>query len=166
MNIQLFVRISVLSFLFVCVIGFIYYLKPQEQEGDIDISSLKDRNQYISKYNKRICKYDIVEMQIRFKSNTNATSLKLVDGNWIGRGDAPLELVQKSINDFCNIKIRDEVDLEMLKAPLEWSEDIEFVFSDSSHIQVQISKKGIIKIGTRHYFTTHLLELINAIGIN
>ena len=124
MNIKLFVRISILSFLFICVIGLIYYLKPQQ--GDIDISSLKDRNQYISKYNRRICKYDIVEMQIKFKSNT--TSLKLVDGNWTGRGDAPLELVQKSINDFCNIKIRDEVDLERLKAPLEWSEDIEFVF--------------------------------------
>ena len=157
------IRIGTLCLMFVAVIGLIYYLKGTDNENTVDISLLKDRNQYISKYNKRICKYDIVEIQMEKKNSISQEDkkiLKLSEGDWVGRGDAPLDLVEKSIDDFCNIKIRDEVDLEQLKAPIDWTEDIEFVFSDQSRIKAQLSKKGIIKIGNRHYFTAHLLELI------
>ena len=158
MQSKLITRISVLCLIFVFVIGLIYYLKNND---GIDLSLIKDRNQYISKYNKRICKYDVIEIQVESKNLLGGMkALKLSQGDWVGRGGASLELVQKSIDDFCNIKIRDEVNIDRLKAPIEWVEDIEFVFSDQSRVQAQLSKKGIIKIGHRHYFTTHLLELI------
>lgn len=159
MQSKLITRISVLCLMFVFVIGLIYYLK--NKDDGIDLSLIKDRNQYISKYNKRICKYDVIEIQVESKGHLGGMkALKLSQGDWVGRGDASLELVQKSIDDFCNIKIRNEVNIDRLKAPIEWTEDIEFVFSDQSRVQAQLSKKGIIKIGHRHYFTTHLLELI------
>ena len=156
-------RIGILCLTLVVVVGLIYYLKSADDENTIDVSLLKDRNQYISKYNKRICKYDVVEIQMERKNSIDQDDkkiLKLSEGDWIGRGDASLDLVKKSIDDFCNIKIREEVNLDQLKAPIDWTEDIEFVFSDQSRIKAQLSKKGIIKIGHRHYFTAHLLELI------
>ena len=162
MKLKLIVRISVLCLLFIAVIGLIYYLKSADN-NTVDVSLLKDRNQYISKYNKRICKYDVVEIQMERKNSTTQEDKKILrfsEGDWVGRGDASLDLVEKSIDDFCNIMIRDEIDLDRLKAPIAWSEDIEFVFSDQSRIKAQLSKKGIIKIGHRHYFTAHLLELI------
>ncbi len=163
MKLKLMMRISILCLMLAVIIGLIYYLKSTGDENTIDISLLKDRNQYISKHNKRICKYDVVEIQMERKNNTDQSNkkvLKLSRGDWIGRGDASLDLVKKSIDDFCNIKIRSEVNLDRLKAPIDWTEDIEFVFSDRSRIKAQLSKKGIIKIGHRHYFTVHLLELI------
>ena len=165
MKSKLIIKISILCFMFVFIIGLIYYLKTKDN-NDIDLSLIKNRNQYISKYNKRICKYDIIEIQVEprehisYAETKSAKALKFSQGDWTGRGNASLELVQKSIDDFCNIKIRDEINIDKLKAPIEWTEDIEFVFSDQSRIQAQLSKKGIIKIGHRHYFTTHLLELI------
>lgn len=158
---KLIIRIGSLCLMLIVVVGLIYYLKTNNDGNTVDLSLLKDRNQYISKYNKRICKYDIVEIQMETKTNSiQKKILKLSEGDWIGRGDASLDLVKKSIDDFCNIKIRDEVNLDRLKAPIRWTEDIEFVFSDQSRIKAQLSKKGIIKIGDRHYFTAHLLELI------
>ena len=163
MKLKLMIRVGVLCLMFVAIIGLIYYLKNTDSENAIDVSLLKDRNQYISKYNKRICKYDIVEIQMERKTNIaqeDKKILKLAEGDWIGRGSASVDLIKQSIDDFCNIMIRDEIDLDRLKAPIAWSEDIEFVFSDQSRIKAQLSKKGIIKIGHRHYFTAHLLELI------
>ena len=165
MKLKLIVRVSALCLIFAAVIGLIYYLKSTDNENTVDVSLLKDRNQYISKYNKRICKYDIVEIQMERANNNVAQKdkkiLKFSEGDWVGRGNASLDLVEKSIDDFCNIMIRDEINLDLLKAPIAWTEDIEFVFSDQSRIKAQLSKKGIIKIGHRHYFTAHLLELIN-----
>ena len=161
MKSNLIIRIGSLCLVLIVVIGLIYYLKTKNDGNTVDLSLLKDRNEYISKYNKRICKYNIVEIQMETKTNSiQKKVLKLSEGDWIGRGDASLDLVEKSIDDFCNIKIRDEVNLDRLKAPIHWTEDIEFVFSDQSRIKAQLSKKGIIKIGHRHYFTIHLLELI------
>lgn len=162
---KLVVKIGALTLIFIGVIGVMFHLKTRQ--NGIDPSQLKDRNQYISEYNKRICKYDIVEIQIKKKISYTNTSrvvttktLKLDQGEWLGRGDIPLDLIKKSIDDFCNIKIRNEVKLNELKAPIEWTEDIEFVFSDRSRVIAHFSKKGIIKVGHRYYFTADLLKLV------
>ena len=159
---KLVFKIGVLTLILIFVIGFMYHFKTKDE------ALLKDRNQYISEYNKKICKYDIVEIQIRKKVtytetadvSGRITTLKWVDGDWIGRGDIPLDLIQRSIDDFCNIRIRNEVNLNKLKAPIEWTEEIAFIFSDQSRVQASLSKKGIIKVGVRHYFTSDLLKLI------
>ena len=159
---KLVIKIGILTLVLILVIGLMYHFKTTE---GIDVSLLKDRNQYISKYNKKICKYNIIEIQIQKRINDNlqiapVKILKWIDGDWVGRGDVPLDLIQKSIEEFCNIRIRNEVNLSRLKAPIDWSEDIEFVFSDKSRVQAMLSKKGIIKVGVRHYFTADLLILV------
>lgn len=160
---KLVIKIGILTLFLILVIGLMYHLKTTE---GVDVSLLKDRNEYISEYNKKICKYDIIEIQIQKRINDTlqavppVKTLKWIEGDWTGREDIPLDLIQKSIEEFCNIRIRNEVNLDKLKAPIHWSEDIEFVFSDQSRVQAMLSKKGIIKVGVRHYFTADLLKLV------
>ena len=161
---QLIFRICILSVSLICVIGLIYYLKLKN-EGK-DLSLLTDRNQYISEFNKRICKYDIVQIEVEPVALSTTTkpskkTLVLQEGEWIGRGNTPVEVVQKIVDDFCNIRIRNEINLQRLKAPIEWAENIAFIFSDQSKVQAKLSKKGIIQIGQKHYFTAQLLKLVD-----
>ena len=119
---------------------------------------LTDRNEYISERNKRICKYDVREVRIS-KPEGSTVAFKKMGNIWDG-GNLSDEFIKTQLEEFCNLKVEEEADLERLKGDLEWIEDLEVVFVDGSSIHATLSQNGVIQIGIRHYFTPSLLKLI------
>lgn len=117
-----------------------------------------DRNEYTSERNKTICKYDVREIRIS-TSEGSEVAFKKMGNIWDG-GDLSNDFIEAQLEEFCDIKIAKETDLEKLKGELEWIEDLEVVFVDGSSIQAKLSQNGVIQVGIRHYFAPSLLKLI------
>ncbi len=119
----------------------------------------KDRNEYISERNKRICQYDI--KQINIVSTDASLSFEKAGSAWVGGGLSD-EFIKTQVEEFCNLKVNEEANLDKLKGDLVWIEDLEIVFVDDSSINAKLSQNGVIQVGVRYYFVPSLLKLIQS----
>ena len=141
-----------LTVVLVLIVGAIIAL----QGGPSDEPS--DRNEYVSERNKKICRYDAREIRIS-KPEGSEVAFKKMGNIWNG-GNLSDEFIQSQIEEFCDLKINEETDLDKLKGELEWIEDVEVAFVDGSSIKAKLSKNGVIQVGIRYYFAPSLLKLI------